>query len=97
MAARVGEWQSHYVYFALLRNAPSFAAAASGLIPGLSRNDILTTEIALPPTKAEQEAIAGALSDTDREISVLGAKLAKVRQIKLGMMQYLLTGKIRLV
>ena len=55
------------------------------------------TEILLPPTVAEQSAIAAILSDMDAEIAALEAKLAKARQIKQGMMQELLTGRIRLV
>ena len=49
------------------------------------------------PSSAEQEAIAEALSDMDGEIAALEAKLAKARQVKQGMMQELLTGRIRLV
>jgi type I restriction enzyme S subunit len=56
-----------------------------------------TYPIPLPPTKAEQEAIATVLSDMDGEIAALEAKLAKARQIKQGMMQELLTGRIRLI
>ena len=51
----------------------------------------------LPPQRAEQTAIATTLSDMDAEISALQARLAKVRQLKQGMMQALLTGRIRLV
>ena len=54
-------------------------------------------EIKLPPTMEEQTAIASILSDMDNEIEALEQKLAKTRQIKQGMMQQLLTGKIRLV
>jgi len=36
-------------------------------------------------------------SDMDAEIAALEAKLTKARQIKQGMMQELLTGRIRLV
>ncbi len=53
--------------------------------------------IPLPPTKAEQEAIAEALSDMDAEITALEIKLTKAREIKQGMMHNLLTGRIRLV
>jgi type I restriction enzyme S subunit len=53
--------------------------------------------ISLPPTKNEQGHIATILFDMDAEISVLETKLAKYRQIKQGMMQNLLTGRIRLV
>ncbi len=53
--------------------------------------------IPLPPTFAEQEAIAETLSDMDTEIELLESKLAKAREVKQGMMQELLTGRIRLV
>ena len=49
------------------------------------------------PTIEEQTAIAEILSDMDVEIDALTAKLNKVRDIKQGMMQELLTGRIRLV
>ena len=52
--------------------------------------------IALPPTKAEQEAIAEALSDADVLIESLEQLLVKKRQLKQGAMQELLTGKKRL-
>ena len=49
-----------------------------------------------PQTKLEQTAIAAILSDMDDELEALEQKLAKVRDIKQGMMQQLLTGRIRL-
>ena len=54
-------------------------------------------EILVPPTDEEQTRIATILSDMDAEIAVLEAKLEKYRKVKLGMMQNLLTGKIRLI
>ena len=53
-------------------------------------------KIALPPTKAEQEAIAEALSAADALIESLDQLIAKKRQIKQGTMQELLTGQRRL-
>lgn len=50
-----------------------------------------------PSSIEEQTAIANVLSDMDTEISALETKLAKYRKLKTGMMQQLLTGKIRLV
>ena len=50
----------------------------------------------LPPTKAEQEAIAEALSDADALIESLEQLIAKKRHLKQGAMQELLTGKRRL-
>ena len=49
------------------------------------------------PNLDEQQAIAQVLSDMDCEIEQLEKKLAKYQQIKQGMMQELLTGRIRLV
>lgn len=48
------------------------------------------------PALPEQIAIATVLSDMDTELATLEAKLAKARQLKQGMMQALLTGRIRL-
>jgi type I restriction enzyme S subunit len=50
----------------------------------------------LPPTLAEQEAIATALSDADALIDSLEQLIAKKRLLKQGSMQDLLTGKRRL-
>ncbi len=50
-----------------------------------------------PPDIKEQTRIAGIISDMDAEITALESKLAKYKQIKQGMMQELLTGRIRLV
>ena len=49
------------------------------------------------PAMSEQIAIAQVLTDMNNEIAALEVKLAKARDIKQGMMQQLLTGKIRLV
>jgi type I restriction enzyme S subunit len=49
------------------------------------------------PFLTEQTAIATVLSDMDAELEALESRLAKARQIKQGMMQELLTGRIRLV
>ena len=65
-------------------------------VPGVNRNDLHEIAVALPPTLAEQEAIAEALSDADALIESLEQLLAKKRQIKKGAMQELLTGKKRL-
>ena len=64
--------------------------------PKLNKQTCIKIPIALPPTKAEQEAIAEALSDADALIESLRQLIAKKRQIKQGAMQDLLTGKKRL-
>ena len=54
-------------------------------------------EMRLPPTTAEQSAIATVLSDMDAELTALEARRDKTHALKQAMMQALLTGKIRLV
>jgi len=48
------------------------------------------------PESDEQDAIAGVIEDADRELTLLRARLTKARAIKQGMMQQLLTGRVRL-
>ena len=65
-------------------------------VSGVSKTNI--AKITLPvPSVAEQTAIAAILSDMDAEIAALESKLVKARSLKQGMMQELLTGRIRLV
>lgn len=65
-------------------------------VSGISKTNI--AKITLPvPSVQEQAAIAAILSDMDAEIAALEAKLAKACQLKQGMMQELLTGRIRLI
>jgi type I restriction enzyme S subunit len=64
--------------------------------PQISLKQVRETLVPLP-SLPEQTAIATILSDMDAEIIALEAKLAKARQLKQGMMQELLTGRIRLV
>ncbi len=64
--------------------------------PQISLKQVRTTELPLPDLE-EQVAIASTLSDLDEDIGNTELKLAKARQLKQGMMQELLTGRIRLV
>lgn len=62
----------------------------------LNTGIINSTQVAIPPTAAEQEAIATALSDADALIESLEQLLIKKCHLKQGAMQELLTGKRRL-
>jgi type I restriction enzyme, S subunit len=85
-----------------------FIAAALGRVsqPHVSRhlgnpklmNDVMKKiDITIPITRREQTAIAAVLSDMDAELSALEERREKTRALKQGMMQELLTGRIRLV
>lgn len=67
---------------------------ASG-VPSLNAHTIENMLVTLPNLE-EQTAIASILSDMDDELKALEQKLAKTRDLKQGMMQQLLTGRIRL-
>ena len=67
-----------------------------GAQPVVSCPDMARFWIPLPPTPAEQRAIAGALSDVDALIGALDQLIAKKRDLKQAAMQQLLTGQIRL-
>ena len=72
------------------------AAITGGTRAKLNGHILMQLALDLPPL-AEQQAIAQVLSDMDSEIEQLKKKLSKYQQIKQGMMQELLTGRIRLV
>jgi len=65
-------------------------------LPSLNGRDIAALKFGFPPL-AEQSAIAAVLSDIDAELAALEARRDKTRELKQGMMQELLTGRIRLV
>ncbi|WP_294964118.1 restriction endonuclease subunit S [Sulfurimonas sp.] len=71
--------------------------AQGGTIKTITKEELSSYKISIPPTKEEQTAIATILSDMDKEIEKLKSKLSKTKAIKEGMMQELLTGKTRLI
>ena len=68
----------------------------SGL-PNVQKTALLAFSFELPMQREEQTAIATVLSDMDVELATLEARRDKTRSLKQGMMQELLTGRIRLV
>ena len=85
--------------FQLVKVDRFIEAASSAYGKHMPRSDwnvVKNYELWLPKVP-QQAAIAAVLSDMDAEIAALEAKLAKARDLKQGMMQELLTGRIRLV
>jgi len=70
---------------------------AGSTISHLYQKDFVNFEFPAPSSLPEQNAIAQVLSDMDEEIEVLEARRDKTKALKQGMMQELLTGRIRLV
>ena len=71
--------------------------SAGSTINHLYQKDLVKFDLYVPPTTEEQEAITGILFDMDLDIYKLEEKLSKYQKIKQGMMEELLTGKVRLV
>ena len=71
--------------------------SAGSTINHLYQKDLVKFDLYVPPTKEEQEAIAAILFDMDSDIHKLEAKLEKYQKVKQGIMEELLTGKVRLM
>jgi type I restriction enzyme S subunit len=86
-----------YIYFSSRFYNRIMQMTAKSSVDSVRREMISRMLVALPPTREEQQAIAGVVKEMDSDIAALEAKLTKARQIRQGMMQELLTGRIRLV
>lgn len=96
MAIRTSAWDPTFLRYSLLQHASRIKAASTGLIPGLSRSDVLDQYIPIPNGATEQRAIAAVLTDVDDLVGSLEALIEKKRAIKRAAMQQLLTGSTRL-
>jgi type I restriction enzyme S subunit len=88
------------LFFAYWFRGADGRAAMSVLAQGATRYNIAKSafmRLSIPqPSPEEQTAIATVLSDMDAELATLEARRDKTRALKQGMMQALLTGRIRL-
>ncbi|MDR2384942.1 MAG: restriction endonuclease subunit S [Tannerella sp.] len=85
-----------YIYFLLLSKQDEiYKMQTGGAQPHIHPKDIEPMLFSIP-NKAKQTEIAAILSSMDAEISSLERKREKYCQIKAGMMQELLTGRVRL-
>ncbi len=87
-----------FVYFALKQKFGKHAMenTVKATVDSLRLPTFQKFKFAIPKSTTEQTAIAQLLSDMDTEIAALESRLKKIQTIKQGMMQSLLTGKIRL-
>ena len=101
LVIRVGDVNSCCpAFLKMLLSSDSFFdfAMANAIGTKMPRGDkkvLINYELVIPHLP-EQQAIAGVLSDMDAEIAALEAVKRKVEAIKQGMMQELLTGRVRL-
>jgi type I restriction enzyme, S subunit len=88
---------SVFFYFYMMSMAARLNLISSGTtISYLSREQFESFPVKVPGDIAEQTAIATVLTDMDTELAALEVRRDKTRALKQGMMQALLTGRIRL-
>ena len=88
---------NEWLYYLISQLKNVFLEKANGsTFLEISKNSLSSISIRTPSLN-EQTAIGQVLSDMDAEIEKLEKKLSKYQKIKQGMMQELLTGRIRLV
>ena len=83
-------------YFLKSRQEDIYKAQTGGAQPHIHPADIYPLVVTWPD-KAEQTAIATILSDMDSERAMLEARRDKAKQLKVGMMQQLLSGSLRII
>lgn len=95
------EAKIHGLFFAYWFRCADGRAAMSVLAQGATRYNIAKSafmRLSIPqPSQEEQVAIATVLSEMDAELAALEARRDKTHALKQGMMQALLTGRIRLL
>lgn len=86
------------VYHIMVAKEPEWAKLSKGsTFDSVNGAEIRAFEVLFPTDTAERHAVAQVLDDMDAEIQTLESRLAKARAVKEGMMQNLLTGRVRLV
>ncbi len=93
---KVKEYDAKFISFVLGITAPKHVSRNLAN-PKLMNQPMKKIKIRIPKNIKEQQAIAQILTDMDMEIEALESQLQKTENLKQGLMQELLTGKIRLV
>lgn len=88
----------NFLYYLLQMQKQGLVALCGGsTFLEIGKKQIAAYEVFVPSTKDEQTAIATVLSEMDDELTLIEVQLNKTRDLKLAMMQELLTGKTRLI
>lgn len=87
-----------FLYHTLIHGEGAWSALSKGsTFDSVNSEEVRGFEIRYPLDCKERKAIANVLTDMDSEIQAIETRLEKARAIKEGMMQNLLTGRIRLI
>ena len=90
MAVRAESCSASYLRHLLSYHTERLRTDASGLIPGISREDVLSLAVGFP-SKAEQHQIADILDTVDAAIRRTEEVIAKLELVKKGLLHDLLT------
>jgi len=92
------EFNGRFIYYSMFLtfNEEAMRNSVKATVDSLRLPTFLGFQF-VAPSAVEQAAIATVLSDTDAEIAALERRRDKTKAIKQGMMQVLLTGRVRLV
>ena len=91
-------YENDFMYHYLISIENYWSRLSSGsTFDSVNSNQIKDLPVTLPQIKNEQIEIAITLTDLDKDIELIVTKLQKLKYKKQGMMQALLTGKIRLI
>ena len=91
-------YHNEFLYHALVKSESKWAAVSTGTtFDAVNSDGVKRFLIELPEDIEEQIAVASVLSEMDAEIDALERRRNKTAEIKQGMMQQLLTGRIRLI
>lgn len=85
-----------HLYMSVRFGAHAMQNSVKATVDSLRLPTFQVFEVLLPPTKEEQAAITEVLTGMSAELIAIEARRDKFRQLKQGMMQELLTGRIRL-
>lgn len=97
-AVKSNEVVSDFLFHALVAGEPRWSALEQGsTFTAANGRDVADFTVCVPEQHSEQQAIAEVLSDMDDEIDALVAQREKAELVKQGMMQELLSGRVRLV
>ena len=90
--------ESEFLYYQISNNVENLKMiAGQTAVPIINKGQFESFTLMFPNSKTEQTAIAQILTDMDNEIAHLEKERNKYKELKAGMMQVLLTGKVRLV
>ncbi|MCK7638065.1 restriction endonuclease subunit S [Corynebacterium sp. P7202] len=88
---------NRFIFYALVYAEPTWSNYGQGsTFTAVNSGEVRSFKLLWPTDAEERQSIARVLDDFNSQIAALRTRLSKTRAIKQGMMQQLLTGRVRL-